>query len=215
MNLPEGWSQGFASSPLLIALVALVGATTLVAFLAPVFFKTLKVTKVPKRVRFVKRYPRRSLVVLIFILIAIFASYVYYSFSQPVRVVSAAQFKLEKGSQVKELQQKGLSGWQEAGVYLLDIRTRDEYTADHLIGSESLPANIASKEKYPMKNVDVVVYSTGSRFDEARQTADAIAKNGKSLKRRDRAQFGKIYIISDGFEGLKGAGLATEAGIWD
>jgi rhodanese-related sulfurtransferase len=214
MNLPTSWQEA-SSSPLTIALTALIGATLLITFLAPVFFKTIKTTKFPKRYGFIKRYPRRSLAAVIIVLIAIFASYVCYSFSQPVRIVSAVQFKLEKGGQIKELQQKGLSGWQEAGVYLLDIRTRDEYATDHLVGSASSPAEIAAKEKYPIKNVDVVVYSTSPRFAQARRTADAIRKNGESVKRRDRVQFGKIYIIRDGFEGLKKAGLISEEGIWD
>ena len=74
MNLPEGWLEGIGSSPLILALLALVGATLVVFFLAPGFFNFLKKAKFPKRLNFVKRHPRRSLAAVVVILVAILFS---------------------------------------------------------------------------------------------------------------------------------------------
>jgi len=97
----------------------------------------------------------------------------------------------------------------------LDVRTRKEFAVEHLRGSVSAPAEIAAKDQYPIEKVDVIVYSAESRFDEARKVADAVKKNGDLVKGAYKEKVGTIYVVRDGFEGLKAAGLATEPGIWD
>jgi len=215
MNLPAGWQEATATSTLLLAFLVLVGASLVVLFLAPFFFKLAKKAKFPARLGFIKRHPKRSLAAVLVVLIAIFGACVYYYFSQPVRIVSAAQFKLEKGGAISELQQRGFSSWEAISLLLLDVRSRQEYATEHLKGSASSPVEIAVREVYPKEEVDIVVYSAASRFDEARKTADSIKKNGNLVKDRYKERVGKIYVIRDGFEGLKKAGLATEVGIWD
>ena len=144
------------------------------------------------------------------------ASYLVYDFFvQPVRIVEAARFKLEKGENIHQLQTKGASSWQQAKIYLLDVRSRTEYAKGHLVGSESLPAERAINEAYPIEGVAVAVYSDKSGLDEARKVADAIIKNGESGKVKYDKKIGRIYVIKDGYEGLKKAGLSTESGGWD
>lgn len=208
--MPASWKD-ILSSPLVIALVVLIIAQVILFCIAPVLFKLFEA--LPKRIGFISHYPRRTLAVLVVLLILIFGSYVYYYFNQPVRIVTAAQLKLEKGRVVNKLQDKGLSSWVENRIYFLDIRSPEEYAAGHLKGSSSLPAERVAQEMYPMGKIDLVIYSTSSRFDEVRKAADSIEKKAKLSQYKGKS--GKIYLIKDGFEGLEKAGLLTEFGIWD
>lgn len=209
MNLPPEW-QVALTSPIVIALLALTGATLLVVFLGPVFFKAVQKTKFPQRLEFIKRHPRRSLVAAVVVLFVLAAGYLFYYYSQPVRIVSAAQLKLEKGKAM-ELTQQGYSGRDKAKFYFLDVRSRAEYAVEHLKGSASLPAENTAEASSDVK-MDVAIYSSAARFSEARRVADTLKKNTNLAK---KGKVGKIYVIRDGFEGLKAAGLATEPGIWD
>jgi rhodanese-related sulfurtransferase len=149
-------------------------------------------------------------------LVVLGAGYLAYDFFlQPVRIMGAAQFKLEKEKNISQLQKGGLSAWQQAEVYLLDVRSREKYSVEHLVGSESLPAERAVSEAYPIEGVAIAVYSDEAAFDEARKVADAIIKNGESGKVEYDERIGKVFVIKDGFEGLKKAGLSTESGVWD
>jgi rhodanese-related sulfurtransferase len=149
-------------------------------------------------------------------LVVLGAGYLAYDFFlQPVRIVGAAQFKLEKGKNISQLQKGGLSAWERVEVYLLDVRSREKYSTEHLVGSESLPAERAISEAYPIEGVAIAVYSDEAAFDEARKVADAIIRNGESGKVKYDKKIGNIYVIKDGYEGLKKAGLSTESGGWD
>jgi rhodanese-related sulfurtransferase len=153
------------------------------------------------------------LVIVIVILLG--GGYLAYDFFvRPVRIVAAGQFKLEKRGALSKLQERGLSAWPEAKLYLLDVRSRSSYAQDHVVGSESLPANRAKLEFYPIEGVPVAVYSSELNLDVAREVAEAISKNGES-GRITYENPGKVYVIKDGFEGLKASGLKTEAGEWD
>ena len=138
----------------------------------------------------------------------------YDFFFRPVREVSAWQIKLEQEGKIKRLQKGGLGAWQEAKTYLLDVRNRAIFEKEHLVGSQSLPADRAITETYPIQDVPIIVYSDKSSFDEAKKVAEAIVKNGASSKGAAKNP-GRIYVVKDGFEGLKNAGLVTESGVWD
>ena len=146
-------------------------------------------------------------------IVVVGVGYVAYDFYfRPVRVVSAWQFNLERGGVIKKLQNEGLAAWPKAKIYLLDLRSREFYAEDHLVGSESLPADRAVTEFYPIENVTMIIYS--SNFNETREVVEGIVKKGQSGK-INYENPGQIIIIKDGFEGLKGAGLKTESGEWD
>ena len=215
MDLPTGWLEGLGYSPLLIALLALVGASLVILFLAPAFFNLLKKTKFPARFSFIKRHPKRSLAFIIVILVAIFGAYVYYSFSQPVRIVFAGQLRIERLNALKQVQSDDATVSDNSGIYLLDIRSRKEYAVEHLKQSDNKPADRNAAGMAPLDGVDLVIYSTGSRFTEARRVADVIKKHEALLKGKYTKKPGKVYIVRDGFEGLKKAGLATESGGFD
>lgn len=127
---------------------------------------------------------------------------------RPVRMMDSWQLKLEKGGQLSKLQAGGLSSWPEAKIYLLDVRSRDSYKKGHLRGAENLPSYKAA-EFYPIENIPVVVYSSEFSLGDARAVADAIDENGKS-GRITYENPGKIFIVKDGFEGLKKAGFKIE-----
>lgn len=172
-----------------------------------------KFPKLNFKLDFKKKSPKTIVLIVIVLLVVFGVGYVAYDFySRPVRVVSAWQFKLERGGAIKKLQNEGLVAWPKAKIYLLDLRSRESYAKDHLVGSESLPADRAVTEFYPIENVTMIIYS--SNFNEARKVAEGIVKNGQSGK-INYENPGQVIIIKDGFEGLKGAGLKTESGEWD
>jgi rhodanese-related sulfurtransferase len=199
VNLLEVW-QEFTSSSLGIAVPALIVLIAAIVLTAPALFKVV----------------RGKASTALGVLVAIFIGYLFYYFDQPVRIVTATQFRLEKSQTLKRLQQRGLIAWKNTGLYLLDVRSRDEYAKGHLKASESLPVERAVKEAYPpIKGLDIVIFSANARPEEAQIVANAIKKRGEKMENIDREKFGTIYIISDGFEGLENAGLITEKGVWD
>lgn len=129
---------------------------------------------------------------------------------RPVRMMDSWQLKLEKGGQLAKLQAGGLSSWPEAKIYLLDVRSSDSYEKGHLRGAQNLPSYRAA-EFYPIENVPVVVYSSEFSLSEARKVADVINENGRS-GRITYENPGKIFVVKDGFEGLKKAGFRIESG---
>jgi len=162
-----------------------------------------------------KKAVNMILISLVFLVVLGVGYLAYDFFLQPVRIVGAAQFKSEKGKNISQLQKGGLSAWRQAKVYLLDVRSRKKHSKEHLVGSESLPAERAVTEAYPIEGVVIAVYSDEAAFDEARKVADAIIRNGESGKVKYDERIGKIFVIKDGYEGLKKAGLSTESGGWD
>lgn len=169
--------------------------------------------KLSFKLGFKNKSPKTIVLAVITLLIVVGVVYVAYDFYfRPVRVVSAWQFRLERSGAIKKLQDEGLVAWPKAKIYLLDLRSRESYAKNHLVGSESLPADRAVTEFYPIENVTMIIYS--SNFNEARKVAEGIVKNGQSGK-ISYEKPGQVIIIKDGFDGLKGAGLKTESGIWD
>ena len=209
---------------LFLIIVGLIAIATI--FLIPVFLKYLKSSKYKfaqkkltikfnLNIKSKIKSPKYIIVSLLVVVFVVGIGYLAYDFFlAPIRIVSAWQIKLEKGSQLSKLQDGGLASWPKAKIYLLDLRDRDSYAKDHLVGSESLPANIAAIEFYPIDKVTLVVYSSKSNLAEARIAAEGIVKNGGSGKIKYN-QPGRIIIIKYGFESLKDAGLKTEGGVWD
>ena len=143
---------------------------------------------------------------LILVGTAIFA---FDFFLRPVRMMDSWQLKLEKGGQLAKLQAGGLSSWPEAKIYLLDVRSSDSYDKGHLRGAQNLPSYKAA-EFYPIENVPVVIYSSEFSLEEARKVADVINENGRS-GRITYENPGKIFVVKDGFEGLRKAGFRIES----
>ena len=151
---------------------------------------------------------------LVLLIVAGGGYFAYDFFYRPVRIVNAWQLKIEQGGKLTKLQKGGLAVWPNAKIYLLDIRSRETYAAEHLVGSESLPANRAKQEFYPLEDTVVVVYSSEFNFEDSKKVADAMIKNGKSGIVKIKKP-GKVYVIKNGFEGLRASGLKIEEGGWD
>jgi len=213
MDLPEQWQQAL-SSPAAILILAALAVVLFIALLFPVIFKQPPSKSIKIGAKAIKNHLKLSLFLAAIAIIFACAGYLFYYYNQPVRIVTASQFKLEKGKDIRELQQNG-GTWDTVGLYLLDVRSRSEYAVEHLKASASLPAERAANESYPIEKVDIAVYSTNDKFEEARKVADAIKRNGYSIKAKYKDKIGKIYVIKDGFEGLKKAGLATQSGGWN
>ena len=154
--------------------------------------------------------PGKYLFLVVISLILVGAAIFAFDFLlRPVRMMDSWQLKLEKGGQLAKLQAGGLSSWPEAKIYLLDVRSSDSYEKGHLIGAQNLPSYKAA-EFYPIENIPVVVYSSEFSLSDARAVAAAINENGKS-GRITYENPGKIFIVKDGFEGLRKSGFRIES----
>ncbi len=197
------------NEPVFLVLLTLVAVS-----LALVFFLLVLPPSALKKIR--RNLKIVALAFLIpLLLVGSYFLYQVYQEGRLVKILSAAEFKEKKFESIQLIQREGLSGSERAKLYLLDIRSREDYAREHLVGSASLPADRATKEMYPIEETDLAIYSVNSEFGKARRVADAIKENGDSIKYKYQEKIGKIYVISDGFEGLKNAGLATESGVWD
>jgi len=201
---------------MVIILVGLAILTIFLTFILPIFFRTEKIRfALPYFFKKVRKNTPLSLFLASVVIISVTGIYYIYTSRQQVRILSAAQFKEQHSEAIKLIQEKGLGASSEAKLYLLDIRSRDDYAKDHLVGSASEPAQKAISTVYPIEKIDLVIYSKDSEFSQARQIADSVKRNGELAKDDYKDKMGKIYVVKDGFEGLKNAGLATETGGWD
>ena len=53
------------------------------------------------------------------------------------------------------------------GAYIIDVRTEDEYNAEHIIDSVNIPLDIIDTIDYNLDDIIIVYCSTGIRSEEA------------------------------------------------
>ena len=83
-------------------------------------------------------------------------------------------------------------------VYLLDVRTRDEYRKGHLRNAKNIPLGDVDKHlsKIP-RNKDVLVYCRNG------------ARSIRVIRRLEVAGYTKLYHMHEGYRGWKKAGHPT------
>lgn len=225
------------SNPLLPVIIAIFALILAFVFVFPAFleyFKSINLPqmKMPKKENIVEevsaisgentqknfklKFNFKSPVIALGFLVAIgvvtVAGYFAYGFFyKSVRSINSWQVKVEYGRQISMLQNGGPTSWPKAKVYLLDVRSKESFTNFHIVGSINLPVNLAIKEQYPLEEVPIFVYSGQFNTEDAKSVADAIVANGKNGKIKYKNP-GKIFVVEDGFEGLKKYGLKTESG---
>ncbi|MDP2671027.1 MAG: rhodanese-like domain-containing protein [bacterium] len=204
-----------ATQPLIASFLVIIIVTLVLAFAFPSLVKITENTfwnnlshQARKLKRRLKDHPIQSTIIAVLLVVVLAGGYYLYLSSQSVIYLSGSELKSRKASNLQILEKEGVGASRKAQIYLLDIRSRDEYIEEYILGSASLPAERAKKEAYPMdKKYILVVFGSQNRFDEAKETAAAIIKNGK-----ESGYQGNVFLIKDGFEGLKKAGLKTARG---
>jgi len=205
---------------LLLLFAALLVATIFASVLLPFALKFAKSASAKifshnfgKSLKTIRRHPAQTIILSLLLVTMVAFAYYYYLTSQSLIVTSAVNFSREKATNLKILESKGLAGFEEAGIYLLDVRSREDYAKGHIRGSESKPADRALKEVGLGNKVDLVVYSSAENFVQAKGVAQAVERQRESTE--EQYEPGKVYLIRDGYEGLKKAGLLVEVGEWD
>lgn len=227
----------FLKEPIVLVLLAAIAATAALLFLVPGLLGYIGSMKLPKLGSPSEEKPKvkpakekkptpavnlqinlksKKAAAALLLALAIFgAGFVAYDFFlRPVRILSSSQLKLEKGRVIEKLQQGSLGDFTKVGIAILDVRSRGEYAQDHLVNSASLPAGRAVN-MVPLDGVVLVIYSSSSQFAQARLVADSMRKNVRFAKGEYKKGQGRIFVVKDGFEGLKEAGFVTTPGIWD
>jgi rhodanese-related sulfurtransferase len=158
---------------------------------------------------------KKLLIILlgVFIIILLFVfGFFYYLKTQSVQTVTAQKLKNSEITNIQILQGKDPLWYENSALLLLDIRSREDYAKGHLKNSRNLPAEEIKRFIQPEREA-VAIYSSKDNFSEVEKAADYISKKNKDLNQENKV--GKIYIIEDGFEGLKDAGLIVEEGFYD
>ncbi|OGY25041.1 MAG: hypothetical protein A2Y57_02705 [Candidatus Woykebacteria bacterium RBG_13_40_7b] len=155
--------------------------------------------------------PRRVLVLSGILLILLVTAYLLtvfgispFLFSKNPSV-SAFQFSRAEKESLEEIKLLTLYEVKNtADILLVDIRIKKDYSAGHIQGAVSLPAEVVEKGDFSLpKDKTIAVYGYKANFTEVQKSTEILRTKG--IK--------KIYLIKDGFEGLKEEGLRIKYGI--
>ncbi|MBI4811989.1 hypothetical protein HY798_00855 [Candidatus Falkowbacteria bacterium] len=156
------------------------------------------------------------------ILILVCGAAFYYSFFfksrlvqrtvSVVRIVSSEQLQEREIENISILIGDDPAWYKKTRLLFLDVRSGEEYVKEHLKNSMSLPVDKMQQFLQP-EEVSLAVYSSRDELLEAEKVAGYLDQKNRDFGRA--GMVGEIYLIGDGFEGLKSAGLPTESGFFD
>ena len=157
-----------------------------------------------------------SFIVLFFVIFSslLFLQYREKQARDPLKIVSSTEFVKVKSASLKELQSQGYGSWDSVGLLLIDLRSKDQFNLEHIKGSGQFEFAKVSKDLGFVKGVDVVLIVSKNNIQKAKDLAQSL-KNNRIENGNFESQTEKIYLISDGYEGLKSANLELEKGGWD
>ena len=191
----------------LLVLVGLVLLSIFITFILPAILKQEKLRfSIIYSFSIVRKNFALSASLIIIVILIGAVGYYYYTITRPI-VISAADFKIEEQSSLDELKHSSMKSRYEAQIFLIDIRTQKDFFDSHLFGSFNVPIEYSESQNIePFRDRIVAVYSWKDKYDEGYSVAKFI---------KDKNVTKKVYLISDGFEGLMEVGIDTETGITD
>jgi rhodanese-related sulfurtransferase len=193
------------AGPVFAILVGLVLLTFVVTFVLPLI---LKASKVRFNVVYLSKKVGGHLTLVIalvsILVIVVAGGYYFYMTSRPT-VVSAEKFKEVEETSLSDLKSTtSFEAYKNSDLLLIDVRSGLDFYNGHIAKSFNLPASAAeSRNLTPLEGRRVAVFSWRDRYDEAYSAA-------KTIKNRDVAE--KVYVVQEGFEGLKEAGFEVKVG---
>lgn len=193
------------AGPIFAILIGLVLLTFIATFVFPLI---LKAKKVRFNVVYVSKKVRNHLTLVIalvsILVIVIAGGYYLYTVSRPT-VVSAEKFKEVEEASLNDLKSTtSFEAFEKSELLLIDVRDPSEFYNGHIAKSFNLPASDAgSRDLKPLEGRRVAVFSWRNNYDEAYSAAETI-------KDRDVAE--KVYVVREGFEGLKETGFEEKVG---
>ncbi len=186
-------------------LIVLVLLTFIATFVLPLI---LKARKVRFNVFYISKKVGKHLTLVIalvsILVIVVAGGYYLYVINQPT-VVSAEKFKEVEGTSLEGLKATtSFEAYQNSDLLLIDVRDSAEFYNGHISKSFSLPASIAgSRDLTSLKGRRAAVFSRRDKYDEAYSVARII---------KDKSEAEKVYVVREGFEGLKEAGFEVKVG---
>ncbi len=193
------------AGPVFAILVGLVLLTFIATFVFPLI---LKAKKVRFNVVYVSKKVRNHLTLVIalvsILVIVVAGGYYFYTTTRPT-VVSAEKFKEVEEASLNDLKSTtSFEAFEKSELLLIDVRESSEFYKGHIAKSFNLPASDAgSKNLKALEGRRAAVFSWRDKYDEAYSVA-------KTIKDRDVAE--KVYVVREGFEGLKEAGFEVKVG---
>lgn len=192
------------SQNFLILIAIVVGATALAFFILPLLMKSRNFrVSISISLKKVKQNPVISAVVVFLVVVIFGGGYLFYLQGRP-QIVSAGQLNSAESENLDYIQGGNIDYdiIKNSDMFVLDVRTEEEYTKEHIKGSFSAPLEKVRNGFTVPNDRKIAVYSSQESFDEARAAADIL-----------KAQVDvKVYVIEGGYEGLKEQGLETVKG---
>ena len=149
-----------------------------------------------------KRYRLYIGIVAVILVVVSVGSYIYYLQGRP-QIVTASQFKEREEERIKYIQEnEDYFIIKNSEMYILDIRSEEEYTQEHIKGAFSVPFEKIEGCFNFSKDKKVAVYTSSAEFWQARAAADIV---------KDQVDE-NVYVIDGGYEGLKSESLEITEG---
>lgn len=205
------------SSPIFIVLLILIALTLVAVFILPAFLKIaggtdtrglrVTVSSLTGQSRKILSHPTRLAIVIFVIVLLLTAGYLFYLQGRP-QIITAERFNKREAASVGIIQNnQDYFIIKNSDMYIVDIRSEEEYTKEHIKGSFSVPFEEFEKwsklqKGSKIKGKKLAIYSSRDELGQAREAADIIKGEVED----------KVYVVKEGFEGLKSAGLATAQG---
>lgn len=198
--------QTLSQQPILIALAIVIAVSVVLAFVFP---SLVKITQTlgfeifshdsKKVVKGLRKHPIQLLVAVAIVVGMLALGYYLYSKDLPVQIAASSFVRQERAELDKIQNEPTPAAAIEATdqLVLIDIRGAGFYR-EHIQGAYAIPLEIFRLEEQPISHKRVAVYS--DNLKDSQEAANYLKKQ-RNLK---------IYIIKDGYEGLKAAGLKIQ-----
>ena len=205
LNLSSYTDGNYQNSIILIAVV--VGATALAFFVLPLLMRSRNF-RVSASISFkkIKQNPVTSAVTLFLVVVIFGGGYFFYLQGRP-QIVSAEDLSSNESESLDYIQGEEFDYYivKNSDMYILDVRSEEEYAKEHIKGSFSVPIEEVRQGFSLPTDRKITVYSSEDKLDEAREAANIFQGQIEV----------KIYVVKGGFESLKNGGLETDVGFYE
>lgn len=125
-----------------------------------------------------------------------------YFLSRP-ETISASVFVKREARNIEYIEQHdSYTVYLNSDLYLIDLRSKEHFEDQHIKGSFNIRLDRLKQDLNLNYNKKIALYTSHGEFETTKVAAKIL----------DRGLTIKLYIIEDGYEGLKNEGLETTTG---
>ena len=213
---PQQFIRELQNSPVFWVIISVIGFSIVATFVWPVikkiyslFAKTgarlkanpetsVEIKKENKLLK--KQFIQVAGVVLVLVAFGL-GGWIYFQ-SRP-ETISARTFVKREAKNIDYMGQNNTyTVYLNSDLYLFDLRTKEQFRDEHIKSSFNVQLQKVGREVSFFTGRKIAFYSTIDDIETAKKAASILDKNTSV----------KIYIIEDGYEGLKNQGLETITG---